>query len=172
MGVLMKLHALAAFAALGIMLSGCASVVKGSTQSVAITTPPIEGATCTLTNPKGETWTVVSPGIATIGRSKHDLQVKCVKVGYRDGFAVLSSSFEGWTLGNLFIGGIIGFGVDAATGAINEYPHAFQVPMTPGVSSGTTDPQPPTLQPGQVPAKDPNAPWPATPAEPANKPTS
>jgi hypothetical protein len=49
--------------------------------------------------------------------------------------AIGPSNFEGWTVGNLLLGGIIGLGVDAATGAINEYPHAFQIAMTPMAAS-------------------------------------
>lgn len=59
------------------------------------------------------------------------MQVRCVKPGWQDGFGNIPSNFQGWTVGNLLLGGIIGLGVDAATGAINEYPNAFQVPMVP-----------------------------------------
>ena len=72
---------------------------------------------------------IVSPSSATISRSKHDVQVRCTKEGYQEAVAVIPSTFEGWTLGNLIFGGVVGVGVDAATGALNDYPNAFQVPM-------------------------------------------
>jgi hypothetical protein len=112
------------------LLPGCASVVKGSSQTIAITTPPTDGAQCTLSSGQGN-WQVTSPGAVTVSKSKDDMQVRCIKPGWQDGFGNIPSNFQGWTVGNLLIGGIIGLGVDAATGAINEYPNAFQVPMVP-----------------------------------------
>jgi uncharacterized membrane protein len=47
------------------------------------------------------------------------MQIRCVKPDWQDGFATIPSNFEGWTVGNLVFGGLIGVGVDAATGAIN-----------------------------------------------------
>ena len=48
----MNYPALAAVAALGIALSGCASIVKGSHQSVAIATPPVTVALAPETAPE------------------------------------------------------------------------------------------------------------------------
>jgi len=126
----MKLTAVAALAALGVGVSGCATVIKGTSQSVAITTPPTEGAQCVLPS-KEENWQITSPGVATVQKSKEDIQVRCEKPGWQTATATIPSNFQGWTLGNLLIGGVIGVGVDAATGAMNEYPGAFQVPMQP-----------------------------------------
>jgi hypothetical protein len=113
-----------------VLLTGCASIVKGTSQSILITTPPTTGADCVLTSKEGN-WTVVSPGPVTVSRSKENITVTCKKSGFQDGVASIPSNFEGWTVGNLVFGGLIGVGVDAATGAINDYPDAFQVPMTP-----------------------------------------
>lgn len=113
-----------------VALSGCATVIKGSSQTVGIATPPTSGATCILTSSQGN-WTVVTPGAVTVEKSKEDIQARCTKEGWQDAVAIIPSNFQGWTVGNLLLGGVIGFGVDAATGAINEYPHSFQIPMTP-----------------------------------------
>lgn len=114
----------------GVALSGCASVMKGSSQSIAITTMPTSGADCVLSSKEGS-WPVVSPGVVKVERSKADIVVHCSKAGWQDATQTIPSNFEGWTMGNLLIGGVIGVGVDAATGAINEYPHAFNVTMIP-----------------------------------------
>jgi hypothetical protein len=124
----MKLTAIAALAALGFALSGCATVIKGTSQSVAVTTPPTTGAACTLSSKEGN-WQITSPGVAAVQKSKEDIQVSCQKPGWQTATATIPSNFQGWTLGNLLIGGVIGLGVDAASGAMNEYPGAFQVPM-------------------------------------------
>ena len=127
----MKLTAVAAVAALGVAMAGCATIVKGTTQSIAISTPPTTGAQCVLASKEG-TWTVVSPGVATgVHKSRRDIQVTCQKPGWQTATAMIPSNFQGWTAGNIIIGGIVGIGVDAASGAMNQYPDAFQVPMQP-----------------------------------------
>jgi hypothetical protein len=129
-------------------LSGCASIVKGTSQSIAITTPPTTGANCILSSGQGN-WTVTSPGAVTVEKSKEDIQVRCDKPGWQQGVATIPSNFEGWTLGNILLGGVIGLGVDAATGAINEYPHAFQVPMTQASAPQPAIPPSPQVAPPQ-----------------------
>jgi hypothetical protein len=113
-----------------VMLSGCATIIKGTSQNIVITTPPITGANCLLTSREGS-WAVVSPGSVHVEKSKEDVLIKCSKPGYQDAQAVIPSDFQGWTLGNIILGGVIGVGVDAATGAMNEYPNSFAIPMTP-----------------------------------------
>ena len=113
-----------------VQLSACASIIKGSTAAINVTSPPITGANCVLSSGQGS-WQVTTPASVTVERSKEDIQVRCTKEGYQDATAIIPSNFEGWTVGNLVFGGIIGVGVDAATGAMNDYPNAFQVPMTP-----------------------------------------
>lgn len=113
---------------LSLALPGCASIIRGTSQSIAITSPPANGAECTLTSAQGS-WSVITPGVVAVERSKEDIQARCVKAGYDDGVAMIPSNFEGWTVGNLVFGGLVGVGVDAATGAINQYPKSFQIPM-------------------------------------------
>ena len=60
---------------------------------------------------------------------------KVTKKRYRQAVSTIPSNFEGWTVGNVVLDGIVGFGVDAATGAINQYPHTFQVPMQPVIAA-------------------------------------
>src|SRR5437868_553093 len=102
-------HSRFALVAVIALVPGCASVVKGRSQSIAITTPPTDGALCTLSSVQGN-WQVTSPGAVTVLKSKEDMQIRCAKAGWRDGFATIPSNFEGWTVGNILIGGIIGLG--------------------------------------------------------------
>lgn len=123
----MEIRAFVAVAALGVALSGCASVIEGSTQVIALTTPPVRGATCFLSNPQGR-WRVTTPAHVKVKRSKEDIAVHCKKEGYRDARATIPSEIEPWTASNLLNAGV-GLGVDAWTGAINAYPDDFKVPM-------------------------------------------
>jgi hypothetical protein len=111
-------------------LGACASIVEGSSQSVLVTTPGVPDATCTLTSPEIGSQVVRTPGSLTLSKSKHDVQVACTKEGYNDGAGTIASNFEGMTLGNLLIGGIIGVGIDAASGAMNKYQPQVAVVMT------------------------------------------
>lgn len=121
---------MAALGVAAISLSACASVTKGTSQSVSINTAPIQGANCTLQAPSG-TWTVVSPGAVTVPRTKHDINVKCEKTGYQAGMGTLKSGTQLMTAGNLILGGVIGLAVDASTGAMNDYPEQITVVLTP-----------------------------------------
>jgi hypothetical protein len=111
-------------------VSGCATIVSGTSQTIAISTPPADGATCTLSGGDDEQAQVTTPGVVTVPRSKHDIQVDCKKPGWKEATGTIPSHFAGATLGNVLIGGAIGVGIDAASGAANHYPHAFRVPMT------------------------------------------
>ncbi|HEY4115180.1 MAG TPA: hypothetical protein VGM17_14085 [Rhizomicrobium sp.] len=124
----MKLTAFAALAALGVAVSGCATIIDGTTQSVSVNTTPEEGAQCTLVNSQG-TWFVTSPGSTTVHKTKSDLDVTCTKAGFKSGHVVAISHFTGKTAGNILAGGFVGVGVDAASGANYKYDPVIDVPL-------------------------------------------
>ncbi len=111
-----------------VFLGGCATIIEGTSQPVTVATPGADGANCTLSSPDG-TYYLITPGTVTVEKSKHDISVLCKKEGYSDGAATLASNFEGWTLGNIIFGGIIGVGVDAISGALNDYQGSITIPM-------------------------------------------
>src|SRR5260221_12945167 len=123
----MKMGTIAAVAALGVALSGCASIVEGTTQSIAVTSPPTDGAKCVLKSSEG-TYYVTTPGNATVHKTKNDLDVECDKDGFQHASLKVPAKFGAATVGNVLAGGIIGIGVDAATGANYSYPTAISVP--------------------------------------------
>jgi hypothetical protein len=145
----MKFPAFAAIAAAGLALSGCATMVTGSSEDIAVLTPPVSGATCVLSNAAGS-WTVVTPTVAHVQRSKTDMRITCTKPGYRDADAALPSHLEGLTIGNVATLGL-GVGVDAYTGAINQYPHSIQIPMQPSTTAAQA-PEPAPSTPGTTPS--------------------
>ncbi|HEY2071716.1 MAG TPA: hypothetical protein VGG48_19305 [Rhizomicrobium sp.] len=136
----MKIHQLTVLALAGIALSGCATIINGTTQSVSISTPPVAGAQCTLTSSEG-TWYVTTPGSVTVHKTKNDLNATCKKDGYQDATTVIPSKFNATTVGNVLLGGVIGIGVDAASGANYSYPDATEIPMV--AVSGMTPPATP-----------------------------
>lgn len=116
--------------AIATLLAGCASVTKGTTQTVTIDTPKHPGATCSLTSPEIGTQSVVTPGQVTLSKSKHNISVSCSK-GCLSGTATITSNTESMAVGNVLLGGVIGLGVDSATGALNKYSDPTHVHLHP-----------------------------------------
>ncbi|HET9147548.1 MAG TPA: hypothetical protein VFN77_05825 [Acetobacteraceae bacterium] len=114
-------------------LAGCASIVDGTKQTVSVQTlsngTSISDAQCMLKSNKG-TWFTNTPGTVTVHRSFDALHVTCTKPGYQSGLATVASSTKGMAFGNILFGGVIGAGVDMASGAAYDYPNLITVPMT------------------------------------------
>lgn len=146
----MKIQAFVAVAMVGAAVSGCATIIKGSGQDIAVNSTPVEGAECVMHSSEG-TWRLTTPGSAHVDKSKNDIKLTCTKVGYQDTTDTIPSGFQGWTLGNLLLGGVIGLGVDAATGSINEYPQTVTVQMTPVARSAAVRNDTPISTPSVLP---------------------
>jgi hypothetical protein len=120
---------LAVTAVLG--LSACASIVEGTTQEIVVNTNP-SGADCTL-NRQGTAIARVSPtpGAVTIKKTKYDMNIVCTKSGYQDTTFMVHSGEAGATYGNLAFGGLIGWGIDSASGADNKYDSPVNITLVP-----------------------------------------
>ena len=89
----------------------------------------LQGANCTLTNDKGS-WFVKTPGSVSINKAYGDLTVSCSKGKDTNGVATFKSANEGAVWGNILAGGIIGYAVDAGTGAGFSYPPTMTIVMS------------------------------------------
>lgn len=92
------------------------------------TTGTEEKAVCKLTNDKGE-WTLNNtPGSVSVKRSYADLLVVCTK-DKKSGTQKVHSQTKGMLAGNILCGGIgiIGGGIDCASGAAYDYPSTIDV---------------------------------------------
>ena len=122
-------------AAAGLMC-GCATIVKGDSQEISVTTEPA-GAVCELTRGGQSVATInPTPGAVRVSKSKYDISLTCKKQGYVDATASVPSSFQGWTVGNVLIGGLIGVAIDAGSGAINQYEADVVVKLQPESFAG------------------------------------
>ncbi len=93
------------------ILPGCASIISGSKQNVRINSRP-PGATVEIDgNPAGRT-----PTEANLARKTSHRVVISLR-GYKPYEVTLEQKFNGWVLGNILIGGIIGIIIDSSTGA-------------------------------------------------------
>ena len=122
---------LSTFVCFSILLAACATITKGTTQVVAVNTPGVTGASCTLTSPAIGSLTIVTPDTISLPKASDNIAVRCSKECYQDGAGVISSNLEGMAAGNIILGGVIGLGVDAVSGAMNKYTPEIQVAMAP-----------------------------------------
>jgi hypothetical protein len=122
-----------------LLSSGCAAIVKGSTQDLTINTDPT-GANCDLSRSGIVIATVnPTPGLVQIKKDKNDIEVKCKKSGYAETSGNIPSNFEGWTVGNILIGGFIGIAIDYSSGALNKYEPELLVKLTPEKFASSED---------------------------------
>ena len=113
--------------------TGCASITGSKNQPVSMNAvcnaEPVNGANCTLSNDKGQ-WYVNTPGSVMIQKSGGDLAVSCKKQESSGGGTFVSKSNAGiW--GNILAGGLIGYAIDAGSGAGFDYPPNMTVIMNP-----------------------------------------
>lgn len=117
--------------AAAISLSACSTVVNGKNQLVKFDTGAVSGADCTAVG--GSDFAVnkqfQTPAEVKLPRSSKALDITCSKAGYQTASRTISGKVEGSTAGNLVVGGPIGVGVDALTGAIYKYPDTVSIPM-------------------------------------------
>src|SRR3990170_606146 len=102
-----------ALAGLGFALSGCATVINGTSQSVAFDSDPQGAEVSTTSGAK-----CVTPCKLELKR-KHDLRADFVLDGHEPAYVLVQSRTGGAMAGNLLLGGIIGGAVDASNGASN-----------------------------------------------------
>jgi hypothetical protein len=104
-----------------VLASSCATIIKGPSQEVKITTAPIQKAHCTLTNAEGN-WSATTPATVNIKKSKTDLQIDCEDTKTKSsGSEAVDSGVEQWTFANIILGGLVGLGIDWLTGSVHKY---------------------------------------------------
>ncbi|HEY4641532.1 MAG TPA: PEGA domain-containing protein [Thermoanaerobaculia bacterium] len=120
---------------LTILLSvGCASIGHGRYQQVAINSNP-SGANVSVDCGKGTQSAGQTPATVNLKRNADPCKVNLSKEGYEDSSVVFAKAVSGWVWGNLFFGGIPGWIIDAADGAMyNRVPDSALVTL---VKKGT-----------------------------------
>lgn len=120
----MKVFLTTACLAATLTMTGCASIFSGSTQTLTFKSVP-DTATITITNKSGEkVHTGITPVTVTLKRGNgyfkpaaYDVTFK--KEGFQTKTIQVTGSVNGWYIGNIIFGGLIGLLiVDPATGAM------------------------------------------------------
>jgi len=107
-----------------LLFTGCASVVSGTRQRIAVNSTP-SGARLSVIDSDGATVLKTNtPAVIHLKRGKGYFAGSYYKVqmeadGYQPSAANIYPTLNGWYAGNILIGGIIGlFFIDPATGAM------------------------------------------------------
>jgi hypothetical protein len=131
-----------AVALLTFAVSGCASILDGRSQEIAVSTDP-PGAECGFYREEGKRIATIerTPGSALVKKTKNDIWIVCAKPGYQPAIYL---NHSGAALANV-VGGILTLGistaVDSSTGSGNEYQSPANVVMVPnarGTAEGPT----------------------------------
>lgn len=133
-------------------LGGCATVTRGTTQAWTVESKPI-GATVSLSN--GER--CETPCTLKLKR-KHPVAVQVCKAGYEVVDTTVQSEISagGGTAmaGNVILGGLIGAGIDAGSGAMKDLrPNPLVLELVAGDPGCTTPAFPAAPEGGQSPAE-------------------
>lgn len=138
-------------AALAVPCVGCASVTRGTTENISISSTPA-GATAELSGLDNPT-ACVTPCVVVAKRSA-DITVTVTKEGYEPQVIPLTKEIPGTGAagfaGNLLVGGVVGMGVDAVTGAAQDHkPNPVIVTLQPvrPVPPRAAKPRPPRRPP-------------------------
>lgn len=112
-------------------LSGCATVLNDSSQSIKVETKTatgdtVTGADCKLTNDYGSV-NVKSGDTAQLHRSSKDLDIVCTQSANPDAQARAISRANGGMWGNIILGGGIGAIIDHSKGTAYTYPTWVQL---------------------------------------------
>jgi len=126
----MKLKMMVAVAAVS-ALSSCGSITRGTSENVTITATPEDAKISTSTGQ----YCPRSPCTIDVKR-RTEFTAFAEKDGYRKGSVEIKTKVGGGGAagfaGNVVVGGLIGMGVDAATGAaLDHYPNPAHIDLQP-----------------------------------------
>jgi hypothetical protein len=117
-----------------IALNGCATIMHGTTQDIGITTDP-SGADLLL---DGELH-YKSPAVITMKR-KDDHTLEISQEGYKRETVEIKGALSLAVAGDFLAGGVIGYGIDAATGAQRRLvPEKVEVRLRPLTTQADRD---------------------------------
>lgn len=115
------------------VVGGCASVTRGTTENLSIASAP-SGAEATISGLDNPT-ACVTPCTVVVKRNA-DISVSIAKEGYEPQVVQLTKEIPpagaAGFAGNVILGGLVGMGVDAVTGAATDHkPNPVEVTLQP-----------------------------------------
>ena len=110
-----------------VLMTGCASIIKGSTQTLTFTSVP-DSAKIEIKNRAGQSVNVgQTPTTVSLKKGAgyfkpEEYQITFSKDGFTPKTVAVKGTISGWYFGNIIFGGLIGLlAVDPATGAMYSF---------------------------------------------------
>jgi hypothetical protein len=112
-------------------LTACSSIIEGTSQQITVNTNP-PGADCLFKRQEEVLGHInPTPGSLLIKKTKYDINIVCDKEGYQTATYLNHSGAAGATVGNILLGGGIGWAIDSAAGADNKYDTPVNITLVP-----------------------------------------
>ena len=105
---------------LALTLSGCASIVTGTSQQVTVDSNP-GGAKCLIYRNGARLHEGTTPMTFSVDKSMKDLNIACADAIQREARGKSKAGIQPWVFGNIILGGLIGIIIDIASGAVSLY---------------------------------------------------
>jgi len=118
-----------------LLLSGCATIVKGTRQPLQVDTGTVSAAQCRGVDRDGTRyeWTH-TPAEVVVKKGKGPLTITCEKTGFEPTTVTVEREGNYWPAGGFLFGltgGFISIIVDETTGAAGNYPESVSVELKP-----------------------------------------
>ncbi len=102
------------------IIAGCATIFKGSSQEIKINSTPASAKVVIKTTEGMVFWEGSTPANVLVAK-KYEYMVTISLAGYKETTVnIMHQGIEGWFWGNLLCGGVIGIVVDLVDGAIHK----------------------------------------------------
>jgi hypothetical protein len=107
------------------LMSGCATIVGGgSNQPVSLQSTPSPASYAIQSSAGLEMAQGATPATVSLPR-RNEYQIRVSLEGYHPQSTVLTKGINGWIWGNLFVGWLVGFGIDFLTGSAYKLEPSF-----------------------------------------------
>ena len=140
---------LASLFACSVYLTGCASLLEGTSQEIQVSTNP-SGASCNFER-EGQSISSIqsTPATVMVRRRKYDILIKCNKPGFQEATFInhsglASGSVAGNVAADLLLTAGLSSIVDSASGADNQYDSVVNMTLVPNepTAPSATPPKP------------------------------
>jgi len=115
--------AVLALSAACLELCACSTIVTGTGQQIAISTPSVSDATCRLAGGDGVRATIETPASVHVPKSKKDIAVTYTAPNRAAVTETIKSTYSNWSI----VEYPLGYPVDAVTGAMWVYPKTVAI---------------------------------------------
>jgi len=103
---------------LALIIAGCATIFKGSSQEIRINSTPAQAKIVVKTTTGATFWEGATPANVLVSK-KNEYMVTISLAGYKETtVGVTHDGIEGWFFGNLLCGGVLGMVIDLVDGTI------------------------------------------------------